>query len=61
MNKWTKAARLRLADIQAAEARSEGLGVIVAALAQLPPGQLKKVLSEDVLAVLEKYGVSMEA
>ena len=34
------------------------LDIIVAALGKLPPGQLKKVLSEDVIAVLEKYGVS---
>ena len=28
-------------------------------LAQLPPGQIKKILSEDVLAILRKYGVNM--
>lgn len=28
-------------------------------LAQLPPGQLKKILDEDVLAILAKYGVSV--
>ncbi|MGM9660779.1 MAG: hypothetical protein ACI3WQ_09280 [Faecousia sp.] len=60
MNKWTNAAKLRLVAIQAEETRSDDLGVIVAALAQLPPGRLKKVLNEDVLAVLEKYGVAIE-
>ena len=60
MNKWTKAAKLRLEAIETAEARSEDLGVIVAELAQLPPGQLKKVLTEPVLAVLEKYGLAVE-
>lgn len=60
MNKWTKAAKVRLTKIQAAEARSEDLGVVVTALAQLPSGQLKRVLSEDVLAVLEKYGLAVE-
>lgn len=30
--------------------------VLVAAMLALPPGQLKKLLSEDVLTVLRKYG-----
>lgn len=57
MSKWTKAAKLRLTEIQAAEGAAEDMRTIAAAMAQLPPGQLKKVLSEDVLTVLEKYGV----
>ena len=36
--------------------RSDDMGVIVDAVLKLPPGQLKKFLSEEVLAVLEKYG-----
>ena len=36
--------------------KSSDLDVIVAALIQLPPGQLKKVLSDDVLEVIKKYG-----
>ena len=39
--------------------KASDLDVIVSALAQLPPGQLKKVLSDDVIAVLEKYGVTL--
>lgn len=27
---------------------------------KLPPGQLKKVLTDDVLAVLKKYGVELD-
>lgn len=57
MNKWTNAAKKRRAVIDAAALKAEDLDVIVSALKELPPGQLKKVLSEDVLAVLEKYGV----
>lgn len=57
MNKWTNAAKKRRAVIDAANVKAEDLDVIVSALKELPPGQLKKVLSEDVLAVLEKYGV----
>ena len=44
---------------KAAKKKSEkasDLDVIVSAIMKLPPGQLKKVLSEDVLAVLAKYG-----
>ena len=40
--------------------KADDLDIIVAALGKLPPGQLKKVLSEDVLAVLEKYGIPEE-
>ena len=29
-------------------------------MAKLPPGQLKKVLTDDVIAVLNKYGVTLE-
>lgn len=57
MSKWTKAAKLRLADIKVCEEMAEDMRDIADAFAKLPPGQLKKVLSEDVLTVLEKYGV----
>lgn len=47
------------AQAERAEKASD-MDILIAALAQLPPGQLKKVLSDDVCAVLEKYGISME-
>ena len=37
-------------------AKIEDLDVLVSAMLALPPGQLKKLLTEDVLAVLRKYG-----
>jgi len=40
--------------------KSDDLDVIVSAFAKLPPGQLKKVLTDDVIAVLNKYGISVE-
>ena len=40
--------------------KASDLGVIVSAIAKIPPGQLKKVLTEDVIAVLKKYGVMLE-
>ena len=60
MNKWTNGAKKRRAVIEAAQIKAGDLDVIVAALAQLPPGQLKKVLTDEICAVLEKYGVVME-
>ncbi|MGM9548965.1 MAG: hypothetical protein ACI3V5_03890 [Faecousia sp.] len=60
MNKWTNGAKKRRAVIDAAEGKATDLDVIVSAMAKLPPGQLKKVLTDDVIAVLEKYGVSLE-
>lgn len=40
--------------------KASDLDVIVSAMAKLPPGQLKKVLTDDVIAVLNKYGVTLE-
>lgn len=57
MNKWSMAARKRREVIDGQKVKSDDLDVIVTAMAQLPPGQLKKVLSDEVIAVLEKYGV----
>ena len=59
MNKWTTAAKKRLAVIDAANIKAADLEIIVSALKELPPGQLKKILTDDVLAVLEKYGVEV--
>lgn len=36
--------------------KASDMDVLVAELLKLPPGQLKKVLTPEVLAVLEKYG-----
>lgn len=60
MNKWTNGAKKRRVVIDGQKVKSDELDVIVTAMAQLPPGQLKKVLSEDVVAVLEKYGAAVE-
>ena len=47
------------AMVRAAEDGEQDMRTIVSAMAKLPPGQLKKVLTEDVIAVLEKYGVEV--
>ena len=44
-------------EIKAAEDGVKDMQAIAAAMAQLPPGQLKKVLTEDIIDILAKYGV----
>ena len=39
--------------------KADDMDVLIAAFAKLPPGQLKKVLTDEVLAVLKKYGVDV--
>lgn len=39
--------------------KASDLDTIVAEIMKLPPGQLKKVLTDEVLAVLSKYGVTL--
>lgn len=41
--------------VQANAEKADDMGVVVAAIAALPPGQLKKLLTADVIAVIEKY------
>ena len=57
MKKWSNGARKRLVEIQAAEDDKNDMQAIAAAFAKLPPGQLKKVLTQDVNDILAKYGV----
>jgi len=40
--------------------KASDLDIIVAEIMKLPHGQLKKVLTDEVIAVLEKYGISFE-
>ena len=57
MNKWVKAAKARLTEIQAAEGAAADMQTIAAAIGKLPLGQLKKVLKQDIIDILAKYGV----
>lgn len=56
MNKWEIAALKRKQVIEANDEKATDLDIIVAEVLKLPYGQLKKVLTEPVMAVLEKYG-----
>lgn len=60
MNKWRKAATIRLQEIKSVEEGAEDMRAIAAAFSQLPPGQLKKVLTEEIISILAKYGVVIE-
>lgn len=43
--------------VAADAAAAEDMRAMAAAMAQLPPGQMKKVLTDDIIAILAKYGV----
>ena len=58
MSKWVEKAKARLIVIQEQETKATDLDIIVKEIMKLPYGQLKKVLTDEVMAVLEKYGYS---
>ena len=57
MKKWSNGAKKRLVEIRAAEDGEQDMRTIAAAMAKLPPGQLKKILTGDIITILAKYGV----
>lgn len=46
--------------VAAQKDKATDMDILIAAFAKLPPGQLKKVLTEDVIAVLNKHGANIE-
>ena len=59
MKKWSNGARKRLVEIRAAEDGEQDMRAMAAAIGKLPKGQLKKILTEDIIAILAKYGVEI--
>ena len=57
MKKWSNGAKKRLTEIRAAEDGEQDMRAMAAAIGKLPKGQLKKVLTKEIVAILEKYGV----
>ena len=57
MKKWSNGAKKRMVEIQEAEDGKNDMPAIAASMAQLPPGQLIKVLTQDIIDILAKYGV----
>lgn len=56
MRKWGIAAIKRKMEIDAADEKANDLDIIVSEIMKLPYGQLKKVLTPEVMEVLKKYG-----
>ena len=57
MKKWSNGAKKRLVEIRAAEDGMDDMQAMAAAIGKLPPGQLKKVMTGEIIAILKKYGV----
>ena len=57
MKKWSNGAKKRLVEIQAAEDGEQDMRTMAEAFAKLPPGLLKKVLTDGIKTILAKYGV----
>ena len=57
--KWSNGAKKRLVEIRVAEDGEQDMRAIAASIAKLPPGQLKKILTDDIIAILAKYGVML--
>lgn len=60
MKKWSNGAKKRLVEIQADESAAADMRAMDEAFSKLPPGQLKKVLTDDIIVILAKYGVVIE-
>ena len=60
MEKWSNGAKKRLVEIQADHDNAEDMHTMAAAFAKLPPGQLKKVLTQDIIDILNKYGAVLK-
>ena len=59
MKKWSNGAQKRLVEIRAAEDGEQDMIAIAAAFAKLPHVKKKKILTEDIIAILAKYGVAI--
>ncbi|MBQ2792675.1 MAG: hypothetical protein IJE98_06165 [Oscillospiraceae bacterium] len=57
MNPWREKVLAFNRDVAEKGEKASDLEQMIAAMAQLPPGQLKKVLTEDVMIILAKYGI----
>ena len=56
MRKWEIAAIKRKKELDVADEKATDLDLIVKEIMRLSYGQLKKVLTPDVMKVLKKYG-----
>lgn len=59
MGKWTKAAKALREQLDKREALATDMDVILSRIAQLPPGQLKKVLDDETISIFRKHGIDI--
>ena len=57
MKKWSNGVKARLVEIQADESAAADMRAMAETFAKLPPGLLKKILTEGIITILAKYGV----
>ena len=57
---WTEGAIKRKEYLDKREGLASDMEVLVEEIAKLPPGQLKKILTDPVITVLNKYGITFE-
>ena len=57
MKKWSNGAKKRLVEIRAAQDGEQDMRAMAAAIGKLPHGQLKKIMTDDIITILAKYGV----
>ena len=60
MKKWSNGAKKRLVEIRAAEDGEQDMRTMAEVFAKLPPGLLKKVLTDGIITILAKYGVVIQ-
>lgn len=59
-NAWQKGAKKRKLVIQQTEATASDMMAVVEEMKRLPPGQLKKFLTPEILEILKRYGIEVE-
>ena len=49
-----------IASVAEKKEKASDMDILISEMMKLPKGQLKKVLTDDVLAVLAKYGIKID-
>lgn len=58
-NPWKKRIIAYNKQRMEADEKANDMQIIAGKLAQLPPGQLKKMLGDEIVAILSKYGANI--
>lgn len=57
---WVKGAIERKEYLDICESESKDMRVLIQEIGKIPPEQLKKVLTEPIIDILKKYGMSLD-